>query len=234
MSGHQSASALGDWNVDRQLAEALAVEPSPEFLARVRMRIAAEPEPRAWMPQWIFAAAGAGALAVASAAVLTQLTQAPLPRDSNQPQPPSYVTAPLAAIAPFAMAMSAARRDRESDVEKPTPEMRAIMKSNADAATALTAHRQQHDYAAIVHDAATLNQNFAYVEAFWANKNMHAPIDISRNGLKAAADLKAAAAARDDAAIEKAMTALIGICAACHMTYRGQLPDKSYVIRLYS
>jgi hypothetical protein len=130
--------------------------------------------------------------------------------------------------------MSAPRRDRHSNTEKPTAEMRAVMKSNADAAASLDVHRQQHNYDAILQDAAMLQQNFAYVEAFWANRKIPTPIELSRNGLKAAADLQAAAAAKDDEAIARAVTALIGICSACHATYREQLPDKTYVIRLYS
>ena len=35
-------------SLDREIELAVAVEPSPEFLARVRTRIAAEPEPSAW------------------------------------------------------------------------------------------------------------------------------------------------------------------------------------------
>jgi hypothetical protein len=40
--------ALNDAQLDRELEAALGVEPSPEFLARVRTRIAAEPEPPRW------------------------------------------------------------------------------------------------------------------------------------------------------------------------------------------
>lgn len=40
--------ALSDAQLDRELEAALGVEPSPEFLARVRTRIAAEPEPSRW------------------------------------------------------------------------------------------------------------------------------------------------------------------------------------------
>ena len=40
--------ALSDAQLDRELEAALGVEPSPEFLARVRTRIAVEPEPSRW------------------------------------------------------------------------------------------------------------------------------------------------------------------------------------------
>jgi len=58
-------------NVDQELQRALEVEPSPEFLARVRMRIADEPSPRRWGFTWVFAAAAAAA-AVIVAVVLTR------------------------------------------------------------------------------------------------------------------------------------------------------------------
>jgi hypothetical protein len=55
--------------VDRAIAEALDVEPSAEFLARVRMRIANDPAPRGawttWMPAMVGAAVAAAAVAIA-------------------------------------------------------------------------------------------------------------------------------------------------------------------------
>ena len=40
--------ALSDSQLDRELGAALGVEPSPEFLARVRMKVATGPEPSTW------------------------------------------------------------------------------------------------------------------------------------------------------------------------------------------
>ena len=77
-----------------------------------------------------------------------------------------------------------------------------------------------------------LRQNFAETEAFWAEKRMDAALNITRSGLQAAAELQAAALAKDDDAIEKAAASLTGTCGACHKQYRGQLPDNSYEIRL--
>jgi cytochrome c556 len=57
-------------------------------------------------------------------------------------------------------------------------------------------------------------------------------MNITRSGLQAAADLQAAALAKDDAAIEKAAASVTGTCGSCHKQYRGQLPDNSYEIRL--
>ena len=43
--------------LDREIAGALAADPSPEFVTRVRQRIAAEPDPRSW-PLWLLMASG--------------------------------------------------------------------------------------------------------------------------------------------------------------------------------
>jgi hypothetical protein len=49
---------LNDEVLAREVESALRVDPSPEFLARVRLRIAAHPRPQAWSVPWKFAAAG--------------------------------------------------------------------------------------------------------------------------------------------------------------------------------
>ena len=56
--------------IDRELALLLSVEPSPEFRARVRTRIANEPAPRSWYLQWRAAGTALAAFAVAAAVVL--------------------------------------------------------------------------------------------------------------------------------------------------------------------
>lgn len=52
--------------IDRELHAALDIDPSPDFLARVRQRVASEPEPRGWRAWWVVpvAAAAIGALVV--------------------------------------------------------------------------------------------------------------------------------------------------------------------------
>jgi hypothetical protein len=57
--------------IDEEIREALDVDPSPEFLARVRTRIATEPAPFSWRWSWTIAAAGALAAAVIVAIALT-------------------------------------------------------------------------------------------------------------------------------------------------------------------
>src|SRR5262245_46902289 len=59
-----------DAALEREIERALAVDPSPEFLARVRARIADEPAPAARGFGWLFAGVAATAVAVAVVAVV--------------------------------------------------------------------------------------------------------------------------------------------------------------------
>jgi len=80
MDADRSRDPLNDLDVDRELQSLLAVNPSPEFVARVRTRLASEPEPSSfaglqlptarWWRSWMFAAAPILAAAVIFIAVL--------------------------------------------------------------------------------------------------------------------------------------------------------------------
>jgi hypothetical protein len=131
----------------------------------------------------------------------------------------------LAAMVAFGISLMAAN-------EKPTPVMVEIMKSNAAAGADLRAHQKEANLAAVANDAATLKQNFAYIEAFFANKKMQGAVTIAQNGAKAAADLQTAALAKDSATVEKSVAAVTGTCGGCHKQFREQLPDKSYEIKV--
>ena len=67
---HDEERALSDKALDDEIARALAVEPSPTFLARVRTRIDQEPAPSAWRFGWM-----AGAVAAAAVIVLAVVAQ---------------------------------------------------------------------------------------------------------------------------------------------------------------
>jgi hypothetical protein len=82
--------------IDRELASALSIEPSPEFRARVRARIASEPAPRSWYLQWRVAGVGVGAVAVAMALVLGRLDPA---GDTRRPSRPVTERSPLPSTA---------------------------------------------------------------------------------------------------------------------------------------
>jgi len=227
MAAHRFGDPLTDGEIDRALATALAVDPSPEFVARVRMRIASEPEPPDWRLSWVFAA-GACTLAIAMAVTLMEMNHPALAPGLPAKALGNISLLPAMLPGPLSIGIFVPRVRRE----KPTPEMQTIMKSNAAASTALAAHVRERNYDAIVQDAAVLRQNFAGTEGFWAEKRMDSALNITRSGLQAVADLQAAALAKDDAAIEKAAASVTGTCVACHKQYRGQLPDNSYEIRL--
>ena len=55
--------------VDREIARLLAVDPSPEFVAKVRDRLAAQREPGLWQFAWLVAGAAAVAVLVLAAVV---------------------------------------------------------------------------------------------------------------------------------------------------------------------
>ena len=64
--------SLTDESLDRELAAAIDVEPSPEFLARVRMRLANEPAPSSWRTWWIPIAASIAVAAIAVAIAMPE------------------------------------------------------------------------------------------------------------------------------------------------------------------
>jgi hypothetical protein len=114
MDAERNRDALTDAALDRDLQALLAVEPSPEFLAQVRTRIASEPEPRAWWLSWKRAGAVAAAAIVAIAVYL----------GGPRAQPPVMQTPPLAARVLPNVAVDAGRpsQDRQrhaSGVERP-------------------------------------------------------------------------------------------------------------------
>ena len=219
MAAHRFGDPLTDGEIDRALAKALAVDPSPEFVARVRMRIATEPEPSDWRFSWVFAA-GACTLAIAITVTLMQMNDPALAPGLPAKTLPSLSFLPALLPGPLSVALSVPRRARR---EKPTPEMQAIMKSNAAVSAALAAHVKERDYDAILKDAAAIRQNFADTEAFWAERRMDAALNITRNGLQALAGLEAAALVNDNAAVEKAAAAVTGTCGACHRAYEIRL-----------
>ena len=64
MDGRRPADPLSDDALDRELDAALNVEPSPEFVARVRTRVAGEAVGPAWWASWTLVASGGLAAAI--------------------------------------------------------------------------------------------------------------------------------------------------------------------------
>jgi hypothetical protein len=72
MDDQRHTAAMSDADVDRELAQALAVDPSPEFVARVRMRIASDPAPRSAFGTWLTAAVAGTAVVIVATVLLTR------------------------------------------------------------------------------------------------------------------------------------------------------------------
>ena len=136
----------------------------------------------------------------------------------------------------------------------PTKEYRDIMRSNASivdlsgssilaretnidipretAQSSLNLHAREKNYDGIVADATALQANFRKLEAFWTEQKVEDAIGFSKDGLKAANALEAAARAKDDKAIAKAHNALADTCRDCHLKHRViLLTDRSFQIR---
>jgi hypothetical protein len=239
-----------DEDLDRELAAALAVEPSPQFLARVRVRIAAECGEPGWAGSswsapalsclaWLrrcsgrerrlpgIVAATACAAALAAAVGATYLYQSgPSPFSSGPSKIAANLSLLLPGLVPGPLAIAASRR------EQPTPALQAAMRSNAEANRAASAYLLQRNYDAIAAEADTFARNFALVEEFWAARDAAGATDLARRASKAAADLRAAAVAKDHAAVAMAIAEMTAICGACHLRYREELGHNTYAIKL--
>jgi hypothetical protein len=62
-------------SLDREIEDLLAVDPSPDFVARVRQHVASQQAPRAWWFSWRLAPAGAGLAVVVMGALLWPASQ---------------------------------------------------------------------------------------------------------------------------------------------------------------
>jgi hypothetical protein len=91
-------AALTDAWLEEEIEQALAVEPSPEFLARVRTHIAIAPKASRWSRQWPLVVASLAAVVLALAAVLMwQMTRSRL---VVPPDVPAVVRATEPRVAP--------------------------------------------------------------------------------------------------------------------------------------
>jgi hypothetical protein len=87
--------------IDDEIREALKVEPSPEFLARVRTRIASEPSPSAWRWSWTLAGVAAIAAAIAIAVALLRPNAPAVPQSQSvSAAKPEPETAPRGSALP--------------------------------------------------------------------------------------------------------------------------------------
>lgn len=95
MDGHKR-EGVSDEALEREIETALGVDPSPEFLPRVRARVAREYVQEGWFSSalWRWAGAAAVVTAVAIIGVLTLRDPAPAPREVRI-TPPVETAAPV-------------------------------------------------------------------------------------------------------------------------------------------
>ncbi|HVQ15666.1 MAG TPA: hypothetical protein VMS40_18820, partial [Vicinamibacterales bacterium] len=102
MDGHQH-EGMNDAALEREIEAALGVDPSPEFLPRVRARIASERVREGWLAlrpwQWASVAAGAAAVVVVGLWIVREpapnreVARAVTPRVVEPPPSAPYVAA---------------------------------------------------------------------------------------------------------------------------------------------
>jgi hypothetical protein len=114
MADERFEDAVTPSAIDRELQRALAVDPSPEFVARVRMRVASEPPPRrGWTPWAMWTSVAAAALFAVALAIAVAV-----PRQQTAPTPSARGTD--VRLTPDVAAMSAASGLGPTSVRTPS------------------------------------------------------------------------------------------------------------------
>jgi hypothetical protein len=144
MDAHRS-DALTDSAIDRKIQDLLAIEPSPDFAARVRAQIDVQPQRAPWLT-WPRVAVALASLAVVvvTAVVTVREAESPQPAAVSAPATIPLQPAPLVALdAPPPAPMSSRSRAHRSrvqthngadDVIMPRDEVRGMQKLLAMAA----------------------------------------------------------------------------------------------------
>jgi hypothetical protein len=99
MDGHRHVDPVTDASLDREIETMLAVEPSAEFLARVRARVVEEPAPGGWRVRWDLGLAAAAVVAVAAAVVLWRTDNGAGPEQARATHTPAVERSAPAAVA---------------------------------------------------------------------------------------------------------------------------------------
>ena len=117
--------------------------------------------------------------------------------------------------------------------EKPSPEYQTAMKNLGTANGALRGNITAKDYPAIEANAATM-QGLVHGGRQRSGQRRRPTMRSSwrQTGLKGAADLDAAAKAKNDEGITAARGTIGATCRGCHMVHRDELPDKTYEINV--
>jgi hypothetical protein len=115
--------------------------------------------------------------------------------------------------------------------EKPPAEYQSAMKAIGAAQASLRGNVTSKNYEGVVRDAATMKASFGTAERFWSARNVQDALGHAKAAAKAAADLEAAATARNDEGIAAAQRAVMSTCMNCHMAHRERLPDGTFEIK---
>jgi hypothetical protein len=115
--------------------------------------------------------------------------------------------------------------------EKPPDSYVKNMKETNAAAQELRKNLDAKDYEGIAKNAAALKTLFATTQSFWEERKMEDAVGFAKNGANAAADLEAAAKARNDENVASIGKALLGTCKTCHDAHRERLPDGTSEIK---
>jgi hypothetical protein len=91
MSSRERENAMSDAALEREIEQALSVEPSPEFLPRVRAAIPSDGGLRPWKMRWVWL--GALSTAVAIVAVFLMTNRSVMPEPRRLPDPPKVSVA---------------------------------------------------------------------------------------------------------------------------------------------
>ena len=119
--------------------------------------------------------------------------------------------------------LARAQPQPQTNVEEPTAEYRAAMKSMADVFFKPSEDR-------LAEEAAAVRGMLADVEAFWRTRNAADAVDFAKAAGKSASDLEAAATANDNAQVRSARAELAASCLGCHKTHVGHGANDSLVI----
>jgi cytochrome c556 len=129
----------------------------------------------------------------------------------------------IGAVAVFGLTVVAGEKPPESYVKN--------MKDTNAASAELRKAVDVKDYEAIAKNAAMLKTLFENTEEFWTKRKMDDAVGFAKAGAKAAADLAAAAKAKNEEGVTTASKALLGTCKSCHDVHRERLPDGSSEIK---
>jgi hypothetical protein len=119
--------------------------------------------------------------------------------------------------------------------ELPTPAFQGVMKSNSVIVTvdgsgtattgtltkSLTVGKE--DFEAVLKDASTLRENYAKIEAFFAQRNIKDAVEFAKAGAKGVDELEKAAKAKTRAGAARAQLTIAMSCRRCHLAHRAHV-----------